>query len=143
MGGDRNVRSNLIFSHPSVVGLLYVEDGILQKAFLPTQISNFRDRLKTSVVAVCGSCSSATTIKINHRNIFSDAYRFSSRDYQDLFPSVDVGDFLQDAYRASPDTYHDLPGGFLFTNCLMISVPRCLPLSTNAQITEGPSQMKG
>ena len=55
MGGDRNVHSDLIFSHPSVVGLFYVEDGILPKAFLPTKISNFRDRLKTSVVAVFGS----------------------------------------------------------------------------------------
>ena len=55
VGGDRNIRSDLIFSHPSVVDFLYVDDGILQKVFLPTKISNFRDRLKTSVVAVFGS----------------------------------------------------------------------------------------
>jgi len=86
--GDRNVRSDLIFSHPSEVGLLYVKDGILQKAFLPTKISNFSDRLKTSVVAVYVFCSSPTSIKINFRNLFSDVYRFSSGGYHDLFPSI-------------------------------------------------------
>ena len=69
MGGDRNVRSDLIFPNPVVMGLLYVEDGILQKAFLPTKISIFRDRLKTSIVAVYESYYSLTPIKINHRNI--------------------------------------------------------------------------
>ena len=69
MGGDKNVRSDLIFPNPVVMGLLYVEDGILQKAFLPTKISIFRDRLKTSIVAVYGSYYSLTPIKINHRNI--------------------------------------------------------------------------
>ena len=143
MGGDRNVRSDLIFSHPFVVGLLYVEGGILQKSFLPTKISNFRDRLKTSVVAVCGSCSSPTPIKINHRNLFSDAYRFSGGDYHDLFPSVDVVDFLQDTYHASTDTYLDLPGGLSFNNYLMLSVRCCLPLSAGTKITEGPVANKG
>ena len=116
MGGDRNVRFDLIFSQPSVVGLLYVEDGILQKAFLPTKISNFSDRLKTSVVAVCESCSSPTPIKINHRNLFSDAYRFFSGGYHDLFPSIEVGDFLQEAYRVNPDSYPALPEGVDFAN---------------------------
>ena len=143
MGGDRNVRSDLIFSHPSVVGLLYVEDSILQKAFLPTKISNFSDRLKTSVVAVCGSCSSSTPIKINHRNLFSDAYRFSSGGYHDLFLSVEVGDFLQEAYRVNPDYYPALPDRLEFANCNITSVLWCLPLSAGAQITEGPVSDEG
>ena len=138
MGGDRNIRSDLIFSHPSVVGLLYVEDSILQKAFLPTKISNFSDRLKTSVVAVCGSCYSSTPIKINHRNLFSDAYHFSSGGYHDLFLSVEVGDFLQEAYRVNPDYYPALPDRLEFANCNITSVLWCLPLSAGAQITEGP-----
>ena len=87
-----------------------MEDGILQKEFLLTKISNFRDRLKTFVVAVCGYCSSPTPIKINHRNLSSDTYHFSYGDYHVLFPSVDVGEFLQDFYRTSTDTYPDLPG---------------------------------
>ena len=52
MSADRNVRSDLIFSHIKVVGWIYVEDGILQKAFLPTKITNFSDRLRITVVAV-------------------------------------------------------------------------------------------
>ena len=122
VGGDRNIRSDLIFSHPSVVGFLYVDDGILQKVFLPTNISNFRDRLKTSVVAVCGSCSSPTPIKINHRNLFSDVYHFSSGDYHNLFPSVDDGGLLQNVYCVSSGTYPDLPGGLAFNYCLMLSI---------------------
>ena len=92
MSADRNMRSDLIFSHPEVVGWIYVEEGILQKAFLPTKITNFRDRLKTSVVAVCGSCSSPTPVKVNHRNLISDSFRFSSGSFHDLFPCVSVGD---------------------------------------------------
>ena len=132
MGGDRNFRSDLIFSHHSVVGLFYVEDGILQKEFLLTKISNFRDRLKNSVVAVCGYCSSPTPIKINHRNLFSDAFRFSIGGYHDLFPSVEVGEFLQEAFRVTPDAYPDLPAGLAFANCHMLSVPWYLLLSAGA-----------
>ena len=99
MGRDRNVRSDLIFSHIDVVSSIYVEDGIHQKDFLPTKISNFHDILKTSVVAVYRSCSSPTPIKINHRRIFNDTFRFYSRDYHDIFPSVEFGDFLQETHR--------------------------------------------
>ena len=120
-----------------------MEDGILQKAFLPTKISNFSDKLKTSVVAVCGSCSSPTLIKINYRNLFNDAYRFSSGGYHDLFPSIEVGDFLQEAYRVNPDSYPALPDGVDFANCNITSVPWCLPLSADAQIIEGPVSDEG
>ena len=100
-----------------------MEDGILQKAFLPTKISNFSDKLKTSVVAVCGSCYSPTPIKINHQNLFSDTYRFSSGGYDELFTSIEVGDFLQKAYRVNPDSYPTLPDGVDFANCNITSVP--------------------
>ena len=143
MGGDRNVRSDLIFSHPSVVGLLYVEDGILQKAFLPTKISNFSDRLKTFVVAVFGPSSSPTPIQINRRNLFSDSYRFFSGDYHDLLPSAEVDDFLQEANRVNPDSYPNLPDGVAFAKCNITSVPWCLPLSAGAQITEGSVSDEG
>lgn len=106
---DRNVRSDLIFSHTGVVSWIYVEDSILQKVFLPTKITNFRERLKTTVVTVCGSCSSPTPIKVHHRHLFSDIFRFSSGYFHNIFPSVPVGDFLQKVHRSDPNTYSDLP----------------------------------
>ena len=38
MSGDRNICCDLIYSHPEVVGWIYVEDGIFLKNFLPTKI---------------------------------------------------------------------------------------------------------
>ena len=105
MGADRTVRSELIFSHIKVVGWIYVEDGILQKAFLPTKITNFSDRLRTTLVAVCGSCSSLIPVKVNHRHLFSDTFRFSCGDFSDPFPSVPVGDYIKKAHRSDPNTY--------------------------------------
>ena len=105
MSADRNVRSDLIFSHIKVVGWIYVEDGILKKAFPPTKITKFSDRLRTTVVAVYGSCSSPTSVKVNHRHLFSDTFRFSCGDFSDPFPSVPVGDYIKKAHRSDPNTY--------------------------------------
>ena len=138
MSADRNVRSDLIFSHIKVVGWIYVEDGILKKAFPPTKITKFSDRLRTTVVTVYGSCSSPTSVKVNHRHLFSDTFRFSYGDFSDPFPSVPVGDYLKKAHRSDPNTYFDLPGGLNYDGCIMLSVPLCLPLTACALIEEGP-----
>ena len=143
MSADRNVRFDLILSHPEVVGWIYVEDGILWKTFLPTKITNFRDKLKTSVVAIYGSCSASTPVKVNHRYLFSDTFRFSSGDLHDLFPSVTDGNFLQTAHRANPDTYPDFLGDLDYNDCLMLSVLFCFPLFAGTIIKEVPVTNKG
>ena len=136
MSADRNVRSDIIFSHTGVVSWINVEDGILQKVFLPTKITNFRERLKTTVMTVCGSCASPTPVKVNHRHLFSDIFRFSSGDFHNIFPSAPVGDFLQKVHRSDPNTYSDLPGGLQYDDCIMLSIPFYLPLTVSTLIQE-------
>ena len=131
------MRSDIIFSHMGVVGWIYVDDGILQKAFLLTKITNFRDRLQTIVVVVSGSCSSLTPVKVNNRHLFSDTFRFSSGDFHDLFPSFSVDDFLQKAHSSDPDTYPELPGDLQYDDYLMLSVSLFLPLTAGAIIKQG------
>ena len=111
MGGDRNIRSDVIFYHPELVGWVYVENEILQKAFLHMNILNFRDMLKTSVVAVGGSCYSPPPIKVDHCYIFSDTFHFSREDFHDIFPSVKIENFFQDAHQKI--RYLSQPNGWL------------------------------
>ena len=124
---ERLFRSH--FFHSKVEGWIYIEDGILWKDFLPTKITNFRDRLKTSVVAICGSCYSSTPIKINYRHLLSDTFRFSSGVIHDLFPSVPVGDFFLTARRANPDIYIPTSRGIRTTMTVSCSVSSFVFLS--------------
>ena len=94
-------------------------------------------------MAICGSCSSSTPVKINYRHLLSDTFRFSSGVFHDLFPSVPVGDFFLTARRANPDIYPDLPGDSDYHDCIMLCVPLCLPLSTGVIIKEDPVTDEG
>ena len=85
----------------------------MQKVFLPTKICNFRYKLKTTVVPVCGYYIFRTTVKFSHIYLFSDHYHLSIGDFRHRFPRIEVGVLLQDDHNRNLETYSDQPGGVL------------------------------
>lgn len=91
MVADKNLRIDTMFSHSDVSGFIYIQEKHLHKIFPPKKIPNFKDKGKSSVMAVC-TCYSPTPVRIDLYILLSDCLRFASDDFHDLIASMDVYD---------------------------------------------------
>ena len=60
LSGDLDARSDVLLTHPDVIGFLFVHEGILTKTYLPKKVVNFgatKSEERKSIVAVSGTCS--------------------------------------------------------------------------------------
>ena len=47
INGDKSVRTDVLFNHVHVIGFLYIQDGIITKAFLPKRTpAEFTDEVR-------------------------------------------------------------------------------------------------
>ena len=54
LSSDRDTRSNVLLSHPHVLGFVYLNDDAITKAFLPERVMDWRNNIK-SIAAVSGT----------------------------------------------------------------------------------------
>ena len=74
--GNVQIRSDVILSHPDVIGFIYLHDRFIRKAFLPKKTINFKaiaTEKRNTIVAVSGDPADYTPFSILETELLSDA----------------------------------------------------------------------
>ena len=94
LNGDLDARSDVLLTHPDVIGFLSVHKGILTKAYLPKKVVNFgapASEYRKSTVAVSGICSEYTSFSVSEENIFSNAFHITDCEvFVKTFPTSNI-----------------------------------------------------
>ena len=110
INGDKSVRTDVLFNHVHVIGFLYIQDGIITKAFLPKRTTDFSSNI-SPVTAVSRTCWEFTHFRVADKIIFSDDLTFGHAEIDAHSPSISVGSFLSEvAHLAAAGIYPKLPG---------------------------------
>ena len=131
----------MLFNHVHVIGFLYIQNGILTKAFLPKRTTDFSSNTRT-VTAVSGTCWEFTSFRVADKILFSDVLTFGHAEIDAHFSSISVGPFLSEvAHLAATGIYPKLPVDLEKTRgtAWMHSLHWILPLVCGAVIEEGPT----
>ena len=105
--GNVQVRSDVILSHPDVIGFIYVHDSFVMKAFLPKTTINFKAtsrEKRNTIVAVSGDLDEYTPFFVSKTELFSDTLHLTNcATLNKKTPSVPVGRFLKDNKKHIPN----------------------------------------
>ena len=105
LNGDLDARSDVLLTHPDVIGFLFVHEGILTKAYLPKKVVNFEapaSEDRKSIVAVSGTCSEYTPFSVSEEILLSDVFHITDCDkFIKTFPTSNITKFAKDN-KSSP-----------------------------------------
>ena len=136
--GDLDARSDVLLTHPDVIGFLFVHEGILTKAYLPKKVVNFgatKSEERKSIVAVSGTCSEYTPFSVSEQVLLSDVYYVSDCDnFKETFPVSNITKFVKDNKSKLPEEHKDITKS---KKSFMVSVPNILPIVAGNKIREG------
>ena len=105
--GNVQVRSDVILSHPDVIGFIYLHDSFVRKAFLPKKTINFKatsTEKRNTIVDISGDPDDFTPFSVSETELFSDTLHLTDcATLNKKTPSVPVGKFLKDNKKHIPN----------------------------------------
>ena len=77
------MRSDVLLTHPGVIGFLFVHEGILTKVYLPKKVASFESTAskdRKSIIAVSGTYSEYTPFSVSEEILLSNVYHITDYD---------------------------------------------------------------
>ena len=142
--GNVQTRSEVILSHPDVIGFVYMNEDIVTKAFLVKKMINFKatsPHKRNIIVAVSGDADDYTPFSVAEADIFSDTLHLTDcTSLNKKTPAISVGKFLKENEDELPDLPKEFDTDAKVKKLKVASFPLILPLIKGFDFEEGKSE---
>ena len=139
--GDKDMRADVILSHPDVLGYMYLYEDTIRKAFLVNKMVNFKATSaskKNTIVAVSGDTEDYIPFSVPESDLFSDVFHITDcMTLNKKTPSIGVGKFIKDNAKEILGLPEEFNTDAKIKKLKVVAFPIILPIVKGYYFNEG------
>ena len=135
--GNTEMRGEIILNHPDLIGFIYLNDGVITKAFLLRKMVNFRTNIKV-IISASGDIEDFTTISVHDKALFSSSLHFiDSGNFSTESTIIPIGKHLKDDAENLTNILSEFSTEAKIKKLRIIASPLIIPLVGGYVLPEG------
>ena len=112
LNGNLDARSDVLLTHPDVIGFLFVHEDIITEVYLPKKVVTFEataSETRKSIVAVSGTCSEYTFFSVSEEILLSNVFHITDCDkFIKIFPTYNITKFAKENKSNLQEEYKEI-----------------------------------